>query len=214
MTSDANPVTRFALLRQAEVEWNKEKWIQGQDNRPITHEEELQAKEWGRILKNFKFDRIITSDRGLAMETASLVSLSLNVPLEQDSRLKERDWGTWSGKTIEQIMKEEPKLFKSQEQAGSKFCPPGGEDNISLVKRISLALKEAHMKFISESILVVIYEDIIRSVISHLLEELRASPQMTVVYLSNQLHWLFCYKGEIGLEKMNALPLPMTLIPR
>jgi probable phosphoglycerate mutase len=179
----------------------------------MTPEEESQAKEWGRILKHFPFDRIMTSEKGRAMETASLVNLSLNVPLEQDSRLKERDWGIWSGKTMEQIMKEEPLHFKEQEQVGSKFCPPGGEDNSNLIKRILLSLKEAHMKFIRENILVVIHEDMIRSLISHLLEEMRTGPQMTVVYLSNQLHWLYCSNGEIGLERMNALPLPMTGIP-
>jgi probable phosphoglycerate mutase len=213
MSSDSNPVTRFALLRQTETEWNKDKWVQGQDYSPLTHEEESQAKEWGRILKRFPFDRIMTSEKGRAMETASLVNLSLNVPLEQDSRLKERDWGIWSGKTIEQMMKEDPTRFKEQHRADLGFRPPGGEDNNNVIKRILLSLKEAHMKFIRENILVVIHEDMIRSLISHLLEEMRTGPQMTVVYLSNQLHWLYCSKGEIGLERMNALPLPMTGIP-
>lgn len=213
MTSDSIPLTRFGLLRQVETEWSRDKWVQGQDNRLITDEEEQLAKEWGRILKNFNFDRVITADKGRAFETASLANLSLNLPLEQESRLKERDWATWSGKSIEQIRKEDTTLFEAQEQAGSKFCPPGGEDNLSLVKRVFLALKEAHMKFIRESILVVIHEDIIKSVISHLIEESWSGSQTSVVYLSNQLHWVTCYKGEIILERMNALPLPMTGMP-
>lgn len=214
MTPDSNPVTRFALLRQTEMDWNKDKWIQGLDTRPVTEEEAMQAKEWGRILRHYKFNRIMTTDQGRAHETASLVNLSLNLPLVQDARLKERDWGTWSGKSIEQIRKEDPTLFEAQEQVGLKFCSPGGEDNTSLVKRISVALKEAHMKFVRESILVVIHEDIIKSVISHLIEESWSGSHKSVVYLSNQLHWLTCYKGEIILERMNALPLPMACIPK
>ncbi|MFC1863226.1 histidine phosphatase family protein [Thermodesulfobacteriota bacterium] len=213
MLADSIPLTRFGLLRQVETEWSRDKWVQGQDNSLITDEEEQLAKDWGRILKNFNFERVITADKGRAFETALLVNHSLKVPLKEDSRLKERDWGSWSGKSIDQIRKEDPTLLESQEQTVSKFCPPGGEDNTSLVKRISLALKEAHMKFIRESILVVIHEDLIKSVISHLVEESWSGSQTTVIYLSNQLHWLTCYKGEIILERMNALPLPMAGMP-
>ena len=215
MTSDSPPVTRFALLRQIEAGWNKDKWIQGQTNNPITQEEESQAKEWGRILDHFQWDRIITSEKGRAVETASFVNLSFNVPIVHDSRFNEQDWGDWTGKTIEQIVKEEPALFEEQYEAGWRFKPPRGEDNDTVVKRTLLALKEAHMKYIRENILVVIHEGLIRLILSRLLEDLRSESdnQVTVVFLSNQLHWLLCYKGEMKLEKVNALPLPLSRLP-
>jgi broad specificity phosphatase PhoE len=196
------------------MDWNKDKWIQGLDTRPVTEEEAKQAKEWGRILRHYKFNRVMTSEQGRAHETASLVNGSLNIPLVQDANLKERDWGIWSGKTLEQMMKEEPTRFEEQHRSDLEFRPPGGEGNDDLARRILLALKEAHMKFMRDTILVVIHEDTIRCIISKLIEDLGANPQITVVYLSNQLHWLFCFKGEIRLERMNALPLPMARIPK
>lgn len=214
MTSDFDPVTRFGLLRQIETEWNKNEWIQGAEERPITKEEEIQVQEWGRIMKRFQFDRIMTADKGRAMETALLINHSLGVPLEQDPRLTQRNWGAWSGKTLNQMLKEAPDIFEEQEKAGSKFCPPEGEDNITLVKRSLLALKEAHVKFIRENILVVIHEDMIRCMITHLLEVLPSSRQNSVIYLSNQMHWLYCLQGEMRLENMNALPLPLISVPK
>ncbi|UCF56283.1 MAG: histidine phosphatase family protein, partial [Deltaproteobacteria bacterium] len=73
--------TWFALLRHARTAWNEEKRIQGQNDIPLTPEGRFQAREWGRYLKQYRWDRIITSDARRALETAGLVNISLRVPL-------------------------------------------------------------------------------------------------------------------------------------
>ena len=95
-----DPVTRFGLLRHAETHWNREKRIQGHSNSALTSEGKLQAEEWGRLISTFQWDRIITSDLGRALETATRVNHSLNLTIDREARLREQNWGRWEGKKI------------------------------------------------------------------------------------------------------------------
>jgi probable phosphoglycerate mutase len=199
-------------LRHAEAESNKERWILGQHSSPLTEEDENQAKEWGRILNHFQWDRVVTSDTGRSHETALLVNLSLNVPLMNDPRLQEQDWGRWTGKTIEQIAQEEPALLQEQEKACWEFRPPDGETLSAILERGLMALKEAHRKYHNENILVVTHEGMIRCIISRLLEQIdpEEDKSKSFIYLSHQLHRVSYYKDNLQLEAMNVLPLPYT----
>ena len=94
-----NSITRFALLRHGKTEWNQKKRIQGQEDSPLTAEGRTEAGQWGLKLKDVLWNRVLTSDLGRAMETATLINQVLKVPLFQDSRLREQDWGKWTGKT-------------------------------------------------------------------------------------------------------------------
>lgn len=204
---DDNSVTRFALLRHAKTEWNLKKRIQGQTDSPLTGEGENQAREWGRILKRLEWDLIITSDTGRARETASLINLSLDVQVIHDSRLREQDWGLWTGKTLTQVKKEEPRLLEEQERSGWKFTPPGGEIREDVLKRSISALSDANNKWRGEKILVVTHEGVIKSIISHLREIKQPTLQNTPL-LSNHIHCLIYSHEGLSLEKVNALSLP------
>lgn len=199
-------LSRFALLRHAKTEWNLTKRIQGQEDSPLTQEGEDQARDWGRILSDFHWDRIVTSDTGRAIKTASLVNLSLMIPVVSDPRLREQDWGKWTGKTMAQIEKEEPEYLEEQLIKVWDFCPPGGENRRLVLERSLLALKQAHTRFKGETILIVTHEGVIKCIISHLKEIQKPSIKHTT-FLSNNLHWLTYSEQGLQLEQMNALSL-------
>ena len=206
-----SPLTRFALLRHAKTEWNLTKRIQGQEDSPLTREGEDQARNWGRILSDFQWDRIVTSDTGRAIKTAALVNLSLMIPVVSDPRLREQDWGKWTGKTMAQIEKEAPEYLKEQLAKVWSFCPPGGENRISVLERSLQALKQAHLKYTGKTILIVTHEGVIKCVISHL-KEIQKPSIKHLSFLSDHLHWL-TYNGKgLRLEKMNAISLVSLMI--
>ena len=204
---DECPVTRFALLRHARTLWNTMGRIQGQSNSPLTPEGRNCAMEWGHILKKYDWNRIITSDTGRATETADLINLSLNIPVSYDARLREQDWGSWTGKTLEQIEKEEPQLLMEQESAGWKFHPPHGEDRANVLKRSSEALRDADKKWPGETILLVTHEGVIKCLISRLREK-EVQSIRHITFQPSHIHWLASTGGELCLEEMNALSLP------
>ncbi len=149
--SENNGLTRIALIRHAQTVWNRNKRIQGQLDSPLTPEGEAQAKEWAELLLTHSWNRIISSDTGRAVETASLINAVLNVPAHHDSRLREQDWGEWAGKTIRQVKEEFPQVLAEVEARGWAFCPPGGEERTLVLRRSDNALREASEKWPGEN---------------------------------------------------------------
>ena len=206
MMARQKPMTRFALLRHGKTEWNQKKRIQGQKDSPLTVKGRNEAGQWGLILKDIRWNRILTSDLGRAMETAALVNQTLKVPLSKDPRLREQDWGKWTGKTVSQLKEKDSRRLEEQINAGWLFCPPGGEDRNMVLERSREAIQTAAETWTGETILVVTHEGVIKCLIYHLngREFLPSEPSLI---RENTIHWL-CY-GDTGL-KIDQINVQLT----
>lgn len=99
----AQQTTTIGLIRHSTTTWNEAKKLQGQQDSPLTELGIQRARSWGEMLKNHGWDRLLVSDLGRAQQTASLMNRSLHLPVTLDPRLREQDWGQWTGKTIAEI---------------------------------------------------------------------------------------------------------------
>ena len=198
--------TRFGLVRHAQTRWNREKIIQGQSDSPLTSDGKIQALRWGQILRQFSWDRILASDIGRAVETAKLINKAINISLQTDSRLREQDWGQWTGKTISQLKTDTPRQLDAQVRAGWDFCPPGGEDRRRVLERSQQALLEAAAKWPGDEILVVTHEGVVKSLIYHLCGR-KYLPGEPAIIKPYQLHRLAHDQGELRLEELNAMAM-------
>ena len=203
---DDSAINIFGLIRHAQTVWNQEKRMQGQSDSPLTGEGEDQARKWGPQLQLFNLDLIVSSNAGRALRTAALINATLQVPLIVDIRLREQNWGEWTGKTLKQIKKQFPGLLFEQETAGWGFCPPGGENRDSVWTRSLEALKETAKKWPGTKILVITHEGIIKSLIYRLAKR-EFLPKEDHLLCNNHLHWLICNRKELGIKKINALAL-------
>lgn len=208
MMADDYPVTRFALLREADTVLVREMQLMGQNNDPLSEQGQEQAKIWAKVLNHFEWDRIITCEEGRPAETAAIINQTLNLPVIKDSRLKDRDWGSWAGKTEDQLNETDSELLAGMEEAGWKFCPPGGESNEEVMGRVSAVLKDAHQNNPDKNVLIVTHEGPIKILVYRMLEQLTKEERKSFIILSNQMHRLYYHGDELKLEKMNALPLP------
>ena len=199
-------ITRFGLIRHAQTVWNREKKIQGHSDSPLTPEGERQASRWGRILRQFPWNRLLASDTGRARTTADIINAYLKVPLTVDSRLREQDWGCWAGKTIPQIEAEAPQVLNEQVNAGWDFCPPGGESRRRVLERSQKALQEAARRYPGQILLVVSHEGVVKCLIYDLCGRrfMRGEPALLESY---QLHWLIHRRSGLQIEKVNAIEL-------
>jgi probable phosphoglycerate mutase len=200
------PITHFGIMRHAKTEWNQEKKIQGQRNSPLTPEGKQQAREWGMLLENFSWNRILASDMGRALETVDIINGYLQVPIIKDSRLQEQDWGEWTGKTLSMIKKEIPGLLENQERAGWDFRPPGGEDRYTVWQRSRKALQEATEKWPGENILVITHEGVIKCLIYRLFGR-QFLPTEPSILNSWDLHRIRYENQRFQIEKINALAI-------
>ncbi len=205
--TERSAVTRFGLLRHSLTEWNREKRIQGQTDTPLSLPGERQARQWGESLKAFPWNRILVSDARRALDTAALINESLEVPIHCDPRLREQDWGEWTGKTVTQLKREAPLLLAEQEQAGWNFCPPRGEARHTVRDRSLKAIAAAWEKWGGERILVVTHEGVIKCLLYDLCGR-RFLPEEPELIPPRSLHWLIHDRRCLRIDQLNALALP------
>lgn len=80
---------------------------QGWIDAPLTPAGVEVAEYLGKGLRDVSFDKVFSSDSGRALETAELIltnSGQKNVPIEQDKRLREYNFGTYEGMMNEEML--------------------------------------------------------------------------------------------------------------
>ena len=203
---DNRKITRFGLIRHAQTLWNREGRIQGHRDSALTESGKDDADGWGRQLSGIHWDRIVGSDLGRAVETVAIINSYLQIPFETDFRLREQDWGEWAAERIAKIESEAlPKLDETK-RTGWQFCPPGGEDRISVWQRSHRVLMDAAKRWPGETILIVTHEGVIRSLIYRLCNR-RYLPQEPALLKSRHLHWLIFDSDRLQVKRINALML-------
>lgn len=204
--SESNKITRFGLIRHAQTLWNREQRIQGQNDSALSSEGKRQTDKWGELLNTISWDRIIASDTGRAFETATRINSLLQISLTSEKRLREQNWGRWTGKTVREIERDDKQVLAEQTRAGWKFCPPDGEDRVSVSHRSLTALGEAAAHWPGETILIVTHEGVIKSLLYHLSGR-KFLPEEPPLIKSMHLHWLLHDPEGLRIGELNALAL-------
>lgn len=164
------------------------------------------AQIWGEQLEARPWDRLLMSDLGRVQETGQLVNATLGLPMFNDSRLREQDWGEWSGWTFPDLFSRQQEDVQQQEQRGWEFTPPGGESRSEVLQRSEEALLDAHNRWPGENILVVCHEGIIKCLL-YSLHKRKFLPSEPKLIRGYQLHLLQVRADKLLLEKTNALEL-------
>ncbi len=199
-------MTCFGILRHAMTLWNRERRLQGHKDSPLLPEGELQARRWGEMLSACEWDRILASDLGRARHTAELLNERLHLPLYTDSRLREKNWGQWTGMTIAEIHLKFGDMLPKLEQSGWDFRPPGGEDRREVWQRSREAMHSAACKWPGENVLVVTHEGVIKCLLYRLLNR-DFLPSEEKILKTGHLHRLVADGDNLAIGKLNALSL-------
>lgn len=198
--------TEFFLMRHAKTEWNLTKRIQGQANSPLSREGEEQAKRWAGLLKEIGVQGIITSDLGRAKQTARPIAANLSVPVETDERLREQDWGEWTGDTLRGLQERIPEELENQVASGWEFCPPGGESRLTVWERSRRALISAAEERPGEKLLVIAHQGVIKALVYRLTGR-RFLPSEPPILKPYHLHELTRTKEGLVLKRLNSLKI-------
>jgi probable phosphoglycerate mutase len=125
------------LIRHGQTTWNVEKRTQGRLDSPLTDAGKTQAETTGRLLKRIaQLDAMIASPSGRTRATADIVNTYLRAPLSYDAVLMERDWGAWTGLTIDDIEAKYRVSWKARESDSVGHRPPGGENFEDMIGRV------------------------------------------------------------------------------
>ena len=93
------------IIRHGETKLNEKGCLQGWIDEPLNQKGIDLALETGEGLKDVPFDLIITSPLIRARKTAEIVTEASRkqfgeIPIVEDDRLKEINWGSWEGKEL------------------------------------------------------------------------------------------------------------------
>jgi probable phosphoglycerate mutase len=163
------------VLRHAQSEWNATGRWQGQADPPLSPEGRRQARQAATRLEQFagesRFTQVVSSDLRRASQTAELLRVGLGLPgqVTEDPDLRERDMGSWSGLTRNEIDASWPGEVEAVRD-GRLEGPPGGEATDAFRARAVRAVAAAAAR--GGRLLVVAHGGLIRA----LLDALGAAP--------------------------------------
>jgi broad specificity phosphatase PhoE len=153
-------MTRLLLVRHGESTWNAQSRWQGQADPPLSALGERQAEEAAESLtKVASITAVWTSDLARARRTAEIIATRLRIDVVRDEpRLRERDVGSWSGLTREQIEERWPGYLEARR------APPDFENDATLLARTRAGLSAAVDGSSSGDVLVVTHGGVVRTI--------------------------------------------------
>lgn len=99
-------MTILYLIRHGETVDNVAQIMQGQTQGCLTEHGREQAEEVAARLAKVKIDAIVSSDLRRAIQTAEIISTRHGLPVSVTPLLRERDWGSFTGRYIPDLKDE------------------------------------------------------------------------------------------------------------
>jgi broad specificity phosphatase PhoE len=131
---------------------------------PLTAEGQAQM---GAAVEGRQWDRIYSSPLQRCLRVAEVLSQKRGIPCLQDSRLREMHFGSWEGRTTEDLLATEGEALQRFWKEPERHAPPGGETIGQLRERVLEFWQECIESKPQDRILVVTHGGPIRILLTH-----------------------------------------------
>ena len=115
----------IVLCRHAATEHNLAKRFISTTDLPLSAHGRTQCERLREALAAFAFEGCLVSPMQRCLQTRELVAPG--VPFEIEPALRETDFGSWEGQTLEWLELHMPQLLARRRSDPVRFRPPGGE---------------------------------------------------------------------------------------
>lgn len=130
------------LWRHGRTAYNAARRLQGQVDIPLDEVGQWQAGLAARTMQlSRKPALIVASDLSRAAATAAAFAELLDMPVESDARLRERNFGEWEGLSVAEIEDGWPEQFRAW-HAGLDPQDVGAETRAAVAARVSGAIED------------------------------------------------------------------------
>ncbi len=138
----AEAVTTLLLIRHGETAWNAEHRIQGRLDVPLSTTGVWQAARLAERLAGEAIDAIVSSDLARAWMTGVPLADAHGLSMVAEPRLRERVFGIFEGKTLDEIAAGHPEEFAAWRARDVDWRMPGGESGTEFIGRVLQAMQE------------------------------------------------------------------------
>ena len=127
--------TLLIAIRHGETEWNCEGRYQGHLNSALNQEGLAQAEALGERLATERFDLLLSSDLGRALQTATAIARRSGHEVVIEPRLRERRMGIFQGLTAAEVQARYPDEYARFSSRDPDYVIPQGESVRQLFAR-------------------------------------------------------------------------------
>ena len=129
------PDTHLLAIRHGETEWNSQGRFQGHLNSVLNREGRAQAEALGERLARERFDLLLSSDLGRALQTAGAIAIRTGHEIVVEPRLRERRMGIFQGLTPAEVQARYPDDYARFRSRDPDYVIPEGESARQLFER-------------------------------------------------------------------------------
>jgi len=158
-------MTTLWIARHGETDWNRAGRYQGQRDIPLNATGRGQAQALAARLAEESITAAYTSDLARCTETAHIIG---KTPLTPDARLREPDYGDFTGLTYDDMHALAPDVY-NQWQADRSTVPPGGEDVAAVIARSRAFIADVKNRYIDQAVLMVTHGETLALLLCDLL---------------------------------------------
>ncbi len=141
------------LIRHGETEFNKAGRVQGWTESPLSDLGREQARRVGERLRGVKFDIVVSSPSGRAVETAN-IAVENRAPIHVRDGIREINLGVWEGRSAAELRKAYPEDVALWFDRPSDLRIEGGETIRRFRSRVTGAMNDIQNEFDDKSIAV------------------------------------------------------------
>ena len=135
--------TRIIAIRHGETAWNVDARIQGHLDIPLNDRGLWQARQAAQALGDEAIAAVYSSDLQRAFATAQAIAAATAAPLHAESRLRERSFGDFEGRTFHEIEQHAPEHARRWRERDPDYAPAGGGESLmGLRQRIADVVDE------------------------------------------------------------------------
>lgn len=156
---------KLYLIRHGQTAWNAQAKVMSRTDVPLDKIGEDQVEETAILLKDAKFDKIISSPQLRAQQTAQKIATFHKLPVLSDERLAEMDFRRWEGMTSDQLWKDDVYIARKKDIVN--FSHPEVESLQSLMDRVGSLMKDVEK--MQGTVALVTHLDVVRAALLYLL---------------------------------------------
>ena len=140
----------------------------GGDNPPLSEEGRDQAAEVAAWLSELRddIDAVVCSPVARTRESAEIIADSLDLPLVEEPRFAEMEFGDWDGLSFTEVAERDKERLHAW-FADMAASPPGGESFVAVQERVLAGLTDLLEEHTGKTVVVVSHVTPIKTMVAH-----------------------------------------------
>lgn len=193
---------KLYIIRHGQTDWNVAGRIQGSQDIPLNEQGRRQARALARGMAQRPVCAVYSSPQIRALETAQAIAAPFGLEVELLPELVEISYGTWEGRTAQDILTTDSELYDAWWKHPASVAPPGGETLCQVDERCIRAWEHIRSRMNGDTA-VVSHGSTLAHFIVHLLKGQSEAREIIVGNASITTMEYFPQEGKCRLVELN-----------